>query len=205
MKKIILFSIVALAQHIVQAQADYKTVMLKNIRALDTTRDAQALNDIGSVFAAIYEFRKEWLPQYYECLAYIRSSESYTNDEQKKSVMEKAGAVLAKLPQDNDEVLVLRALYGMDNLAIDRTAWQTFLPMINNSLKKAIEINPQNPRAYYLKGLIKYNMPASMGGGREEGMQLFRQALEKYQARDTADELRPAWGKKELENYLSGK
>ncbi|MDB4902042.1 MAG: hypothetical protein JWQ63_1323 [Mucilaginibacter sp.] len=186
-----------------KAQDDYKKVMLENIQALDTAADTQSLNKLVSVFTAVYDVKKDWHPLYYECLGYIKLSRAYQNTEQKKAAIQKAADLLDGLPVTNDEVLVLRALYALNYLAIDRSEWQTYLPMLNNSLKKAQDINPDNPRSYYLQGLLKYNMPASMRGGHEEGIKLFQQSMEKFESYQTTDDLAPRWGKKEVEKYLS--
>jgi hypothetical protein len=188
-----------------KAQDDYKNVMLQNIRLLDTTKEAQVLSTAASTFAAIYDYKKEWHPLYYECLAYIKLSEAYQSNEQKKAAIDKAWELLQDLPKDNDEVLVLQSLYAMNYLGIDRSAWQTYMPMITDGLAKAESINPNNPRIYYLRGLLKYNMPSSMGGGHDEGRKLFNQAKEKYENYKPTDDFAPSWGKINTEKYLSNK
>ena len=197
---LIAFIITAIIAH---AQSDYKAAMLENIQSIDTVNDAPTLNQLTATFAAIYDAKKEWQPLYYECFGYIKLSSAYENTDQKKAAIERAGTLLDSLPADNDEVLVLRALYAMNYLAIDRSAWQTYLPMINNSLAKAQAINAANPRSYYLQGILKYNMPASMGGGHEEGIKLFQQALQMFETFAPIDAFAPTWGRKDVEKYLS--
>jgi len=68
---------------------------------------------------------------------------------------------LKSLSEGNDEVQVLRAMYAMNYLGINRDEWLTFMPKINEGLDKAEEIKPDNPRIYYLRGLLKYNMPGN--------------------------------------------
>lgn len=203
MKTTIMLFAMLLVFSYAKSQDDYKKVMLENIQALDTIADAQSLNKLASVFTAVYDVKKDWHPLYYECLCYIKLSQAYQNIEQRKAAIQKAADLLDGLPPTNDEVLVLKALYALNYLAIDRSEWQTYLPMLDNSLKKAQEINPNNPRSYYLQGLLKYNMPASMGGGHEAGIKLFQQSMDKFKSYKTNDELSPTWGKKELQKYLS--
>jgi hypothetical protein len=186
------------------AQEDYKAVMLQNIQVLDTTsKDVQALLTLASTFDALHAHGKSWQPLYYECLSYIKLSAAYTNTEQRKAAIDKAAELLKDLPESNDEVLVIRAMYAMNYLGIDQSAWMTFMPKINNGLDKAEEINPDNPRIYYLRGLIKYNMPAMMGGGTEVGINLFRQSLQKFESFRPADEFAPTWGRKEVVKFLA--
>ncbi len=176
--------------------------MLENIQALDTIGDAKMLNNLAATFTAIYDVKKEWQPLYYECLCYIKLSETYTNTDDRKTAIIKAETLLNNLPEENDEVQVLRALYAMNYLSIDRSLWQTYLPMMNAALKKAQGINADNPRIYYLQGILKYNMPASMGGGHEEGIKLFQQSLQKFENYKPIDNLTPNWGRKELEKFI---
>ncbi len=75
--------------------------------------------------------------------------------------------------------------------------------MINDALTKADSINSNNTRIYYLRGILKYNMPATMGGGVNEGMKLFKLAMEKYESYKPTDEFAPTWGKYKVEKYLA--
>ena len=186
-----------------RAQDSYKQVMLENIHRLDTAASINSLNQLSAVFAAVYDAKKDWHPLYYECLAYLKLSKAYTKEEQQKAAIAKAANLLDSLPAANDEVLVLRALYAMDYLAIDRSEWQTYLPMLQESLAKAQVINPDNPRSYYLQGLLEYNMPASMGGGHDAGIALFKTSAQKFENDQSTDELAPKWGKAEVQNYLT--
>jgi hypothetical protein len=203
MKKIMALAASFIILAMAHAQDDYKTTMKENIQALDTVTDAATLSRLAATFSAIYDVKKDWLPLYYQCLAYIKLSGAYNNAGQKKEAISMAAVLLDSLAADNDEVLVLRALYAMNYLAIDRSAWQTYLPVINNSIAKAQAINPANPRSYYLQGIIKYNMPASMGGGHDEGIKLFKLALQKFDAFAPASYLAPVWGRRDTEKYLS--
>jgi hypothetical protein len=202
MKKIIVIMLLTASFYQVKAQEEYKTAMLENIQALDTTKDIQSLNSLASTFAAIYNFKKDWHPLYYECLSYIKLSSAYTNTDQRKAAIDKAGELLDGLPAGNDEVEVLRAFYAMNYLGISQSEWPKYMPITNEALKKAENLNADNPRIYYLQGLMKYNMPASMGGGHDAGIKLFQQSLQKFQSFKSADELTPSWGRKETEKYL---
>lgn len=37
---------------------------------------------------------------------------------------------------------------------------------ISKLFKQTIELDPENPRAYYLKGLLTYHTPRFVGGGK---------------------------------------
>ena len=120
-----------------------------------------------------------------------------------KQAIDKAATILDSLPAANDEVQVLRAWFAMQCLAIDRSTWQTYYPMMNAAIAKAQSLNADNPRLYYLKGILKYNMPQAMGGSKEEGLKIFQQALDKYNSYKPAGPFAPGWGKREVEQYLA--
>src|ERR1700737_4683790 len=163
-----------------RAQDDYRAALLDNIYALDTTSTALELTKLANAFGALYEAKQEWQPLYYQCLATVRLSNACPDADRKEDALHQAEKLLAALPGGDHEVLVLRAYFAQAMLAFNRDLWQQYLPMINESLKQAGILNPDNPRVYYLKGIMTYYMPASMGGAKEAGLQLFRKALEKY-------------------------
>jgi hypothetical protein len=202
MKQIIFLVFILFTMRVLHAQDDYSVALQDNISKLDTTNDVMGLSQLAARFSAIYQAKKDWHPLYYQSLCFIRLGGTYTNVEQKKNAVIKAGELLDSLPADNDEVLVLRALYALTYLGIDRSVWQTYLPMINQSLEKAQALNANNPRIYYIQGILKYNMPASMGGGQDAGLRFLRTAMEKFQEINVKDEFAPTWGKKETEKLL---
>ncbi len=55
-----------------------------------------------------------------ECFAYLKLSEVYQNLEQRKAAINKAAELLQNLPENNEEVQVLRALYAMDYLVLTK-------------------------------------------------------------------------------------
>lgn len=65
---------------------------------------------------------------------------------------------------------------------------------VNIALEKASELNPENPRAAYLEGMMALNMPEFMGGGAEAASPLFQDAEKKFEAFETDDPLWPDWG-----------
>ncbi len=188
-----------------KAQENYEQIMKQNIQLLDSAKDANTLSRSASVFAVIYAGKKDWHPLYYECLAYLRLTKILSDQDKKTAALQQALALLNTLPPEQDEVQVLKALYAMEYLEIDHSEWQTYLPMLEQALQKAEELNPDNPRAYYLEGVLKYGMPESMGGGHDAGLKLMELSKKKFDAYRSADALAPDWGKNEMLDYLRKK
>jgi len=185
-----------------QNDDEYRTIMLSSIRTLDTATSGKDLTQLAVAFDALYQTNKDWRPLYYRALCYINLSKTYTKESEKKDALAKANELLTSLPVDKDEVQVLRALYAMSYLAADRSEWQQYLPMIKESLQKAETLNAENPRVYYLKGVLTYNTPPAMGGGKEKGTALLKKAMEKFQSFKPADEYSPSWGRPQVEEIL---
>ena len=108
----------------------------------------------------------QWITNYYTAYAYMQLAGTY-EDQTLPIVAEhldKAQAALDKtnaLMPNHSEVLVLQGFIYIARI------WES--PFMNGGLygrkisklfKAAIEIDPENPRAYYLKGLLTYHTPS---------------------------------------------
>ena len=131
-----------------------------------TTEDWQT---ISQSFAKIARSHSDkWLPNYYTAYAYAQLAGTY-EDQTLLIVaqhLDKAQAAIDKakeLVPNHSEVLVLQGFIYIARI------WES--PFLNGGLygrkisklyKEAIEIDPGNPRAYYLKGrLLKINKKKS--------------------------------------------
>jgi hypothetical protein len=65
------------------------------------------------------------------------------------------------------------------------------------SLETAKELNPDNPRIYFLEGVNLLNLPPSFGGGAEVARPVLELAIEKYETFQTDDPIWPDWGEEE--------
>jgi tetratricopeptide (TPR) repeat protein len=65
---------------------------------------------------------------------------------------------------------------------------------INGLLEESIKLNRNNPRAYYLIGLMKFKTPAMFGGSKEEAIKCFKKAISIYEREETENSLNPDWG-----------
>jgi hypothetical protein len=201
MKTTILSFTFLLVTIVAKAQDNYQTEMRKNIDQLDTINNVNSINGSISFFTAAYGLKNDWHALYEECFAYIKLSKAVKSDEDKKAALQTAANLLDKLPEQNDEIQVLKAYYAMNYLTVDHTEWQTYLPMLQEALQKAETLNPDNPRVYFLSGIMKYNMPAAMGGGHDEGLTILKKAKEKFSTYQPADGLAPGWGRREVLQY----
>ena len=70
-------------------------------------------------------------------------------------------------------------------------------------LTTALEQEPDNPRALYVRGMGIFHTPAVFGGGKKKAKPYLDKALETFEALTGTDPLEPRWGQPETEELLT--
>jgi len=70
-----------------------------------------------------------------------------------------------------------------------------YIGKMTASLDKALELNPDNPRIYYLRATMTFHTPEAYGGGAAKALPLYQMADEKFRIFKPKTELSPNWGK----------
>lgn len=207
MKKIILLGALALTAMNVQAQ-DMKTVLLKTFLAFDTTQAQDVKVEQSNKLALIAKkWDKEWVTHYY--VAYSKVNVSYfEKDAAKKDAYldeadkekEEAVSILGK---ENDEIFVLAAMIAGARMSVDpMNRWQKYGPLFSSNLQSAKEVNPDNPRMYYIQGTNKFFTPKQFGGGKKAAQPYFEKADPLFAKEKGDDITKPYWGKQENAYFL---
>lgn len=192
----------------------YLKAMEAKVAALDTTRNPEALTEIGNAFERIGEAEKtQWLPYYYAALAHLNSGYFQMNGQmggmaaKMDPIADKAEGLIGKaeaLSKDNSEIYVIRKMIASLRLMADPMArYMQYGPQAQQALETARKLNPENPRVYLLEGQDKYFTPEQFGGSKTEAKALLQEALKKYEAFKPASSLEPKWGKGTTEYFLS--
>jgi hypothetical protein len=207
MKHIILTAAVAIAATSAQAQ-DYKPVLEKTFLAFDTTQDMNTKVEQSNKLALITKkWDNEWVAHYY--LAYSRAVLSYMEKDATKrdaylddAEKEKEEA-LSLLKKETDETYVLAAMIANARMAVDpMQRWQKYGKVFSDNLQSAKEVNPDNPRMYYLQGTSKFFTPKAYGGGKKAAQPYFEKA-ETLFAKEKGDDIsKPSWGKRQNTYFL---
>ncbi len=120
--------------------------------------------------------------------------------------LDKAQAAIDKakeLAPNNAEILILQGFIYVARI------WES--PFLNGGLygrkisklfQQAIEMDPENPRAYYLKGLLTYHTPRFVGGGKERAKPWLETANEKFDTFNVESAILPYWGVSENQALL---
>jgi hypothetical protein len=75
--------------------------------------------------------------------------------------------------------------------------------IFSSNLEKAKEVNPENPRMYYLQGTSKLFTPKAYGGGKKVALPYFEKAKTLFEKESNDDITKPNWGKKHNEGFLA--
>lgn len=179
---------------------------LSQITQNTTTDQWQTLNQSFSAIAQ--QHPEKWLAHYYAAYANMQLAGTY-EDQTLPIVathLNQAQAALDKtieLAPNQSEVLVLQGFIYVARI------WES--PFLNGGrygrkvsklFQQAIEIEPNNPRAYYLKGLLTFHTPRFVGGGATAAKPWLITAKEKFEAFNFDSDIMPYWGALENEQLL---
>lgn len=207
MKKIILLGAITLTAMTAIAQ-DYKDVLDKTFTSFDTTWDQTRQMEASNKLALIAKkWDNEWTAHYY--LAYSKIVLTYMEKDnaKKEAWLDEAekelGDAISILKKESDETFVLAAMIANTRMGIDpMNRWQKYGPIFRENLEKAKDINPDNPRMYYLTGVSKFYTPKAYGGGKKAAQPYFEKAEELLAKEGSKDILQPHWGKGNTDYFL---
>jgi hypothetical protein len=188
---------------------DFKEPLQKNFIAFDTTQNMQKKVEQSNKLNMIAKkWNDQWATHYYN--AYSKGILSYMEkDEAKRDAYldeadKELGEAVALLGKDNDETYVLAAMLSNARMAVKPQArWQKYGKIYEENIAKAKEINPNNPRIYYLLGTSKFFTPKMFGGGKKPAIPYFEKAEGLFAAETDADITKPSWGKEPNKHFLA--
>lgn len=88
----------------------------------------------------------------------------------------------------------LLAVIYMTKIASNPMSAVTLTPKIHSLLDEAQKINPDNPRSYLIRGIMKLQTPAMFGGSIEDALKNFSKAIQIFDKEDEIDKFQPHWG-----------
>lgn len=120
---------------------------------------------------------------------------------------EKEDAV-SLLKKESDETYVLAAMIANARMAVDpMNRWQKYGQLFSSNLESAKDLNPDNPRMYYLQGTSKLFTPKAYGGGKKTAQPYFEKAetlfVKEAASPAGSDITKPHWGKNHNEMFLA--
>jgi hypothetical protein len=201
MKKLILTSIIIIASVLTYAgDKDYFKSMEKNLKELEKAEKVAEYQAIAENFIAISEENTDqWLPLYYVAYCYLNTVFTEEPAENVDMILDKANAYIDKareLSPENDEIEVLQGWIYQGRIMVDPMGrGQLYSQKAAESFGKAKNINPDNPRVYFLTGQNVMYTPEMFGGGKEAACPYFIEAAEKFKGFKPESSISPNWGR----------
>lgn len=208
MKQLILSLCTLVVFNLTISGQDFKETLKNTVTMFDTA------NSMENMFAAANRLElisKKWdtssIAQYYCAYAFAILSYVEPDGAKKDAYLDKSDGYLAKARElakkDNDELWVMAALIANARLAVKpQTRWRKYGDIFNDDISKAKELNPNNPRIYYLQGDGIYHTPKMFGGGEKNALPYFQKADTLYQSETDTNIFVPSWGKKQNSELL---
>jgi hypothetical protein len=204
--KSILFSFLMLTALVASAQSDkYVAAMHQNLRSFDSAKTTADLLTVANTFERIGDAEKtQWLPYYYAGLALSTAGWNDPKlDKDANSMRINTLCDKAETLDKNSEIYVLRNMAATQQMMVDpQTRWQTYGMQASKYLQTATQMNPDNPRIYYLQGESLFNTPPAFGGGKDKAKPMFEKAVALFKT-DKPKPLWPNWGFDRTEEQLA--
>ena len=180
-------------------ETKYYKAMTAAIESLDKASGINEYQAQSSLFERIASAEKtRWMPYYYASYSLVVMSFEEANGDKKDQILDKAQELLdtaMELEPEESELHALQAFLYPSRILVDPMGrGMEYMGLMFSSLEKAKALNPENPRTYFLEGVNKANLPASMGGGADIAIPLLEEALVKFEAFNSKDPLWPNWG-----------
>ncbi|PSR54375.1 hypothetical protein AHMF7605_13065 [Adhaeribacter arboris] len=188
------------------AQNTFVTAMAGAISDLQKAKTSAELQGTVNKFERIASSEtKEYLPLYYAAQGYIQMSFLEQEGTKKDQLLDRAQQHLdqaLKLQANESEIFALQGLLHQARIQIDAmNRGAQYAPLAMQALEKAKNLNPENPRAYYLMGQNLFYTPAMFGGGPAAALPLLTQAQQKFAQFKPTSAIAPDWGLT-INNYL---
>ncbi len=174
----------------------YEEAMKKGIEDLYQAKGPKAVNQSANYFERIATAEPEqWLPHYYAAYARINLAAMQQSDEQLDLAQKHLDQITSQ-DKDESELVALQGYLYMIRVSIDpATRGQELAPKATQTLSKAAQMNPKNPRPLVLLAQMEYGTAQFFQSDTGEACKKATQALVLFEHQKEVDGLQPAWGK----------
>ena len=211
MKKYMFFLLAAVTLQIAAfSQSDkYAAAMKQNLALFDSAKTVEDFTKLANTFERIGDAEKtQWLPYYYAGLALSTSgwmpavTDKDANAARMNAFCDKAESI-AVTNADKAEILTIRNMAATQQMMVDpQTRWMSYGQAAGEALEKALKLDANNPRLYYLKGMSLFGTPEQFGGGKEKAKPVFAKAVELYKQAKPG-KFYPSWGEPQSKEMLA--
>lgn len=207
MKTKMILVLLLLATTINAQNTKLENALLKNLKQMEEAKSSEDFQNIANGLERIAEAEKgEWLAQYYAGYINLITGMQQEANAKKDEYYDRALSYINKadeLSPDNSEICVLKSWALGVKIGIDPMNRGQQLGMEAGMLTaKAIELNPENPRAHFMKGQSAMYTPEQYGGGKNIALRYLENAVAKYKTFKPSSPAMPFWGEKQANEAL---
>ncbi|BAP29559.1 uncharacterized protein CHSO_0522 [Chryseobacterium sp. StRB126] len=212
MKKYILSFALALMSLTAFAQTDYDKIMTEKVAKIESCKTPEDFQTLSNDFQRIgSKESSQWLPPYYAALSQIqkgrimmRNGNTQDLDGVAAQAEKYLGTAQSLAGADNAEIHLLKKMaYSLRMMVNPQQRFMTDGARASEELTRAEKLEPANPRIALIKAEDTYFTPEQYGGSKSKGIEMFKDALSKFNAYTPKTALDPNWGRGEAEYFLS--
>ena len=179
----------------------YVDAMRTNIADFKKAKTIEQYQATANSFERISNIDKsKWLPSYYVAHVYIIMSFVEKDSDMRDKYLDKAQTFIdncQKIVKNESEVYVLQGFLYQARISVSpMLRGMKYSAKASEALNKAIKINKDNPRAYYLLGQNLFHTPSMFGGGADAAYPYLTKAKAKYAIFKPKSDISPNWGEK---------
>ena len=173
--------------------------MKQSLSMFDSAKTAADFENVAASFQRIGDAEKtQWLPYYWAGLVLATEGWKYYPDAKgvtEVKVCDLSGTMTALAARINaawdkadalatddtakSEILTIRNMAATQQMLVDpQSRYMTFGAEAAQDLQKAMTLNPNNPRVYYLQGMSIFGTPEQFGGGKAIAKPVFQKAVD---------------------------
>jgi tetratricopeptide (TPR) repeat protein len=204
----ICLSVITFGLYAQNDNSSYQNVMKTTMMEMDTAETVQGNMKVANEFSRLADIAQtQWHPYYYAAFCNVLAAFDIEDVSKVDPLCDKATALLEKaekLSPKNSEIYCVKAMIDLAKIKVN--VFQRGMEGLGNaqaSLEMAQELNPDNPRVYFLLGQQSYNTPESFGGSKKESLKLFEKAQELFgKQTNDKDDYAVRWGLKSTQRKI---
>lgn len=186
----------------------YIQTMSQNIELLYSAHTAEQYLQTINAFDRIGSAEKtKWEPYYYSAFGYLMIANMEKDLARKDQWLDQASTAISKAKAINaneSEIISLDGFTQMLRVTVDPASrGQKYSGQATALFSKAIELNPENPRALALMAQMQIGTARFFKSPTTEGCATALKAQEKFKTYHAANPVAPTWGK-EMTDGLVG-
>ena len=166
---------------------------------LDSARTREQLQAAAAKFERIAAAEPaSWEPLYYHAYAHIRLSFAQKDGDTKDALLDVAQESIDQALAKEGNASELYALQGFlyqGRIQVSAMRGMSYSQKAAEILEKAVQENPNNPRALFLLGQNILHTPAMFGGGSKKALPKFEEAAVLFDREKEKTGIMPTWGR----------